>query len=362
MEKHSMKAMKHMDNEMAVSPIVATLVLIVVAVVGAVAVGTIMGTFSSDVSKQTKASDASDASSTHILIAGSTTVLPASQILASSYMKLHPGIKIDVQGGGSAAGMAAAGQGIADIGAASSAGDVTTGQASYPDLVPYQIGARSVVWIVNKNNPGTGVTASDLATFVKQTSATNLTLSGTGAIGINTLVQRSDASGTESTAAKWVNAGSPYSGDNAFDTMLAADTKAVSGNAGILAEINGNTAGNEIGFVDLGYVYDTTGTLKSTANNVVVLSVTDSAGTYTYSNGAKLRAMCLQSVKDMMKGTAQVAGGADTNYPQKLDSPLYYVTLGQPNSVVADFINYARSPNGGTDVQNAGDFSLLEVS
>ena len=38
-----LKRMK--ENEHAVSPIVATLVLIVVAVVGAVAVGTIMGTF-----------------------------------------------------------------------------------------------------------------------------------------------------------------------------------------------------------------------------------------------------------------------------------------------------------------------------
>ena len=37
--------MAKMSNEVAVSPIVATLVLIVVAVIGAVAVGTIMGTF-----------------------------------------------------------------------------------------------------------------------------------------------------------------------------------------------------------------------------------------------------------------------------------------------------------------------------
>ncbi len=35
--------MKRMNNDIAVSPIVATLVLIVVAVIGAVAVGTIYG-------------------------------------------------------------------------------------------------------------------------------------------------------------------------------------------------------------------------------------------------------------------------------------------------------------------------------
>ena len=47
--------MKRMNNDMAVSPIVATLVLIVVAVIGAVAVGTIMGSFSTQVSKQANA-------------------------------------------------------------------------------------------------------------------------------------------------------------------------------------------------------------------------------------------------------------------------------------------------------------------
>ena len=71
-------SMYKMDNQAAVSPIVATLVLIVVAVVGAVAVGSIMGTFSSSVSKQANTGNAASASQTEILIAGSTTVYPAS--------------------------------------------------------------------------------------------------------------------------------------------------------------------------------------------------------------------------------------------------------------------------------------------
>ena len=68
---------KRMNHDMAVSPIVATLVLIVVAVIGAVAVGTIMGTFSSDVSKQANAGQAASASQTQVLVAGSTTLQPA---------------------------------------------------------------------------------------------------------------------------------------------------------------------------------------------------------------------------------------------------------------------------------------------
>src|SRR5208283_4862293 len=93
--------MKRMNNEMAVSPIVATLVLIVVAVIGAVAVGTIMGTFSSDVSKQASAGQASTASQTQLTIAGSTTIQPAMQLVANDFMAANPGYKISVQGGGS---------------------------------------------------------------------------------------------------------------------------------------------------------------------------------------------------------------------------------------------------------------------
>ncbi|MDK2863626.1 MAG: phosphate transport system substrate-binding protein, partial [Methanomicrobiaceae archaeon] len=108
-------------NENAVSPIVATLVLIVVAVIGAVAVGTIMGTFSSDVSEQVNTGDVSGSSSMEILIAGSTTVQPASELLAEAYMAKKPGVKISVQGGGSGAGVTSVGMGIVDIGSASRA-------------------------------------------------------------------------------------------------------------------------------------------------------------------------------------------------------------------------------------------------
>ena len=80
--------MKRMNNDMAVSPIVATLVLIVVAVIGAVAVGTIMGTFSTSVSKNVNAQQASSASQSEILVAGSTTVDPITRAAAGSSIPL----------------------------------------------------------------------------------------------------------------------------------------------------------------------------------------------------------------------------------------------------------------------------------
>jgi phosphate transport system substrate-binding protein len=54
-----------------------------------------------------------------IIIAGSTSVQPFAEVLAEEYMILHPDVSIDIQGGGSAAGIMAAQSGTADIGMSS---------------------------------------------------------------------------------------------------------------------------------------------------------------------------------------------------------------------------------------------------
>jgi phosphate transport system substrate-binding protein len=54
-----------------------------------------------------------------IVVAGSTSVQPFAEVLAEEYMILHPDITIDIQGGGSAAGIMAAQSRTADIGMSS---------------------------------------------------------------------------------------------------------------------------------------------------------------------------------------------------------------------------------------------------
>jgi len=54
-----------------------------------------------------------------LCIAGSTSVQPFSEKLAEIYMHRHPEARIDVQGGGSSAGIYAATHGAADLGASS---------------------------------------------------------------------------------------------------------------------------------------------------------------------------------------------------------------------------------------------------
>jgi len=54
-----------------------------------------------------------------LCIAGSTSVQPFAEKLSEVYMQQHPGMRIDVQGGGSSAGIFAAQQGAANLGASS---------------------------------------------------------------------------------------------------------------------------------------------------------------------------------------------------------------------------------------------------
>ena len=54
-----------------------------------------------------------------IILAGSTSVQPYAEILAEEFSHIHPEYEVDVQGGGSSAGITAAGSGTADIGMSS---------------------------------------------------------------------------------------------------------------------------------------------------------------------------------------------------------------------------------------------------
>lgn len=56
-----------------------------------------------------------------LIVAGSTSVQPFAEVLAEEYMILHPDVPIDIQGGGSAAGIMAAQSGTAEIGMSSRA-------------------------------------------------------------------------------------------------------------------------------------------------------------------------------------------------------------------------------------------------
>lgn len=92
-----------------------------------------------------------------ICVAGSTSVQPFAEKLAEVYMQTHPEIRIDIQGGGSSAGIYAARQGAAHLGA-SSRELVPTEK----DLVEIPIAWDGIAIIVHRDNPLEGLSVAQI--------------------------------------------------------------------------------------------------------------------------------------------------------------------------------------------------------
>ncbi len=109
--------MKHKLH--AVSPVVATLVLIVVAIVGAISVGLIMSRVSTDTGNQANVGQVAGGSQNQLLIGGSTTVYPV-DVAAVPVFESRYHVNIINTQGGSDAGMQGVLSGALNIGMASS--------------------------------------------------------------------------------------------------------------------------------------------------------------------------------------------------------------------------------------------------
>jgi len=98
-----------------------------------------------------------DAAQRPLTIAGSTSVQPFAEKLAEVYMRQHPQCRIDVQGGGSSAGIYAAREGAADLGASSR--ELTGPEKK---LVEIPIAYDGIAIIVHPGNPLTDIQLDQL--------------------------------------------------------------------------------------------------------------------------------------------------------------------------------------------------------
>jgi len=87
-------------------------------------------------------------SDSHLVVAGSTSVQPYVELLAEEFELMNPGYGIDIQGGGSSAGITAAESGAADIGMSS-----RWLKRTEEDLWSIEIAKDGLAVIVHPNNP-----------------------------------------------------------------------------------------------------------------------------------------------------------------------------------------------------------------
>lgn len=223
--------------------------------------------------------------------AGSTTVQPLAEELANAFMAEHPDVTITIQGGGSSVGVQSAADGTVDIGAAS--------RELKPEEEPLglvvHVLARDGIAIVS--HPSQNVTNLSI-NQTRQIFAGNITNWSQvgGADATINVIAREEGSGTRAAFEEMVMG----------DDVITATAILLPSNGALRTAVAGDP--NSIGFLSFGYL---DGSIKA-------FSIDGVAAT----------------VDNAMNGT----------YP--IVRPLLFFTLGEPEGVVKEFIDFCLSEEG----------------
>ena len=224
-----------------------------------------------------------------IIVAGSTSVQPFAEILAEEYMVLHPDVSIDIQGGGSSAGIMSAQSGTADIGMSSrDLKDDETG------LWSVEIARDGLAVIVHPSNPIQNLTLSQIRDIY--TAAIDDWSQLGGRNSKIHVITREEGSGTRGAFESlvmdktWITPKAIVQDSNGAVRQLVADDP------------------NAIGFISLGLVDDT------------------------------VKALQLEGVAATTENVINGRYG--------LSRPFLFITLKQPSGETKQFIDFALSAEG----------------
>jgi len=243
-------------------------------------------------------SGCSQKSEEDIVVAGSTSVQPYAEVLAEEFMILNPGTEIDIQGGGSSAGITAAKSGIADIGMSSrSLKDEEAG------LWYIEIARDGLAVIVNPTNPVSDLTLEQIRDIYSETITTWNEVGGVSA-KIH-VIAREEGSGTRS----------------AFTDLVMEKTTEITLRA-IVQDSNGAVRQlvaddpNAIGFISLGLVND------------------------------KVKALELGGIAATRENVE--------NGSYELSRPFLFISANEPEGITKDFIDFVLSEEGQKILMNEG--------
>jgi len=343
----------------AVSPAIATLILIVIAAVAAAGVGILVQSSQKNAQDQTGNKNL-DAMGT-INIKGSTTILPISQGAAEVFMKKYPAITVNIGGGGSDVGQSLAWTTTSpkeDLGASSSkwsTSDKTISGILIPKRTTAIIQESGENAKVFESKIGTGMIVLAGKTQFEVDNSTGC-ISNTTVVCFNDLksayenntvvtgalykvVQRSDKSGTEETFASWIGLVNPA------DKQLNSQVTGYQGNQGIRDAIANDATGLTIGFVDVGF----TGTNVNGNINVKAATMNGSVAANDVNKG-------VGGPYDL--ASKYVTSSADTNGNKYgLARDLFYYNQGIPVGAMKVYLDWIMTPDGQKIVQQEGFFS-----
>jgi phosphate transport system substrate-binding protein len=203
---------------------------------------------STEAVQNTDSSDMSELKGS-INVVGSTSVTPIAQTLAEKFMEKHAGVKINVQGVGSSAGVKATDDGSADIGMASR--NLKEAEQSW-GLDEHIIAFDGIAIVVHPSNGVTSLTAEQVTAIFK---GEIMNWNELGGVDHEILVvSREDGSGTRGAFEELMDLDS----DNG--SMVREDALFAEGNGAVKA----NIASKEyaIGYVSLSYLDDSIQTVR----------------------------------------------------------------------------------------------------
>ncbi|GAB4283585.1 MAG: phosphate ABC transporter substrate-binding protein [Coriobacteriia bacterium] len=224
-----------------------------------------------------------------VVVTGSTTILPIAEISAEDFTEQNPGTKVLVSGVGSSAGIESVSKGTSDIGTASR--DLKESELSL-GLVDTPIAYDAIAVIVNPANPVRSLTREQVRDiFAGQ--ITNWAEVGGPDLPVG-VVNRDEASGTREAFKKIVM------GDTGFDP-----TAVVLPGTGQVRMVVGQAAG-AVGYISVGFVND------------------------------DVAAVTIDGVEPTL---ANVLNGS-----YGLQRLLHFFTLGEPEGLTKEYIEYVLSP------------------
>ena len=248
---------------------------------------------------------ACDRNEAAIIIAGSTSVQPYAEVLAEEYALLHPESAIDIQGGGSSAGITAAQSGTASIGMSSR--ELTEKEQS---LWSCEIAKDGLAIIVHPRNPVNNLTLEQVCD-IYAAKITNWSQLGGTKTNIH-IITREEGSGTRS----------------AFEGLVMGkeeiNPKAIvqDSNGAVRQLVSGDI--NSIGFISLGLVDQT------------------------------LKALSLNGVEPTRENVI--------NDSYSLYRPFLFVANSEPTGLVRHFIDFTLSEEGQKILEHEGLISGADKS
>lgn len=194
-----------------------------------------------------------------LVITGSTSVEPLMKKLAAAYEEKHSDVEINIGVGGSSVGVSDAKSGKSSFGMASR--ELKADEAA-DGMVSVKIAVDGLAMIVNKNCAVESVTKEEVKALYESGTAIQDTIRGA--------LSREDGSGTRDAFEELIGIESLYKGTGFEDGLSATGT--------VIANIQGNAAGNQMGYISLGSLNSNVKALKY--NGVEATVATVSGGEY----------------------------------------------------------------------------------